>query len=426
MANPHIVRVPRQSDRTIVDLLLNIAKEYGVVQLGLGVGAAGSIQVPTDGEAPEALEVLLEINSSIIETASVGIPGFSISFHRGGYPSQNPPQKSAVFDDFSFNFNQQQCQLTEVQRLGIISSIAKAIGPFDPERTVSGVLTDDQQNLLAIHSSTLERLEGLNEELVRGSEEFRRNLESDFHTRSDELENDYRERLETLDVDFEKRKGSLEEQKSKLDSKLKEIDDRQNTHVRREIRKDILNEIRSRAKEFKLTEGTNKLRFPVHVVCLLLLAGLGVANAFYAKELTALVKAVESTNTALVILSIKQLLLSGAFGATAVFYIRWLNAWSSEHASAEFNLRQFQLDIERASWVVETSLEWKDSKGGAIPSELLDPISRNLFSDQVEKEKDLHPADELASALMGTAAKVRLKTGDSEVELDGKKLGKAN
>jgi hypothetical protein len=28
------------------------------------------------------------------------------------------------------------------------------------------------------------------------------------------------------------------------------------------------------------------------------------------------------------------------------------------HASAEFLLKQFELDIDRASWVVETAMEW--------------------------------------------------------------------
>lgn len=424
MANPHLIKVPRQSDRAIIELFRSIAKENSVPQVSLNIGAAGSLGVSSDGEVSEDVEVLLGINSSIMEAASVNIPGFTVGFHRGGYPTQNPPIKSAIFDDISLSYNAQACKLSEKQRLQIISSISKSLGPFDPNKTIPGVLNDDQKGLLAIHNATLERLEGLNEELIRGSEKFRRNLESDFHSRSHDLEKDFRSRSEALDAEFEEKKRSFYEREESLERRLKEIDDRQNTHVRREIRKDILDEIKNRTEEFKLTAGTNRLRVPIHAVCLALITGLAIANLFYMNELTSAIHLENVSKSAMAVMAVKQLVLSAAFGATAVFYIRWLNAWSSEHAAAEFKLRQFQLDIERASWVVETALEWKDSKGMAIPNELLEPITRNLFSSSPEQAKELHPADELASALIGSASMIRLKAGDSEVELDGKRLRK--
>jgi hypothetical protein len=82
--------------------------------------------------------------------------------------------------------------------------------------------------------------------------------------------------------------------------------------------------------------------------------------------------------------------------------------------------------MERASWLVETSLEWKDAKGAVIPSELLESLSRNLFSQESDKvEKLQHPADQLASALLGSSTSVKLKAGDSLIEIDPKKLAKS-
>ena len=81
--------------------------------------------------------------------------------------------------------------------------------------------------------------------------------------------------------------------------------------------------------------------------------------------------------------------------------------------------------MERASWLVESSLEWKDAKGSAIPTELLDDLSRNLFVKEGKKSGPLeHPADQLASALFGSASSVKLKAGDSSMEIDPKKLKK--
>jgi hypothetical protein len=56
---------------------------------------------------------------------------------------------------------------------------------------------------------------------------------------------------------------------------------------------------------------------------------------------------------------------------------------------------------------------------------LLESITRGLFTPaDAPKEIPMHPADQLASAIMGTASKVTLKAGESAVEIDkpGKKL----
>jgi hypothetical protein len=415
-----IIKVPRLSDNTIIDLFTEMSRNYGMSDINLDLGAAGTIllKVSDNLEVPELLQ---KATSTLIQSTSFNLPGFNISYRRGG----NQEPKSPIYDDVTFSYNQQQSKLTSENRLEIIAKFSDHLGSFDPKRTLQSGLNEEQQQLLAIHSSTLERLEHLNEQLIRDSQKFRQNLEEDFQRRSDELEISFRDRSTALDSENERKQESLSSEKRDLEQKLKDIDDRENRHVRREIRKDILDEIRARTQSFSLTDGTNKLRSPVHWACVALMSVLLLANIFYAKEFSDLIKLNSSSISSLSIVTIKQLLISAGFGATAIFYIRWLNAWSSKHAEAEFNIKQFQLDIERASWVVETALEWQDSKDNIIPHELLEPITRGLFADGKEKKDELHPADQLASALMGTAAKVKLRTGDSDIEIDGKKLNSA-
>jgi len=426
VADPYSLRVPRQPDRSIVNLFKELGQKVNIDFIGLNVGAAGTIQVPvSNGDEPEELQTLLEANSSLIDSASVRIPGFTISFHRGGW-RKAPQDRSPFFDDICFTLNSQQCQLSEADRLSLITHTAKALGPFDPNRSVGGGLSKEQQQLISIHSSTLDRLETLNEELIRKSEDFRQRLEDQYKQRFDELETQYQERAQHLQEGFDKKRKELESREDKIREKLKEIDDRQNTHVRRELRKSIIDEIRSRSEDMSLTQNTSRLRWPIHGVCILLMVLLGGAAVYYAIELGELVRANDITNWAIIAALSKQLLVSISFGATAVFYIRWLNSWFSEHANNEFRLRQLQLDFERASWVVETAFEWKGAEGSTIPNELLEPISKNLFSLDDNLRQEVHPADQLASALLGTASAVRLKSGDSELELDGKRLAKAH
>ena len=80
--------------------------------------------------------------------------------------------------------------------------------------------------------------------------------------------------------------------------------------------------------------------------------------------------------------------------ATIIFYIRWNDSWFRQHADEEFQLKRFELDIDRASWVVEMALEWKDEKGTEIPEELIERFTENLFKDQNIFESAKHPSEE--------------------------------
>jgi hypothetical protein len=120
---------------------------------------------------------------------------------------------------------------------------------------------------------------------------------------------------------------------------------------------------------------------------------------------------------------IKQGVLAAIFVGAVLYYVRWMNRWFEEHSSAEFLLKQFQLDVDRASRVVETALEWRRDQKAEIPSPLLDGITRNLFIQREAPEKS-SGVDDLASALVGNASQVKVKLGDSEVSLDRKGLNK--
>ena len=68
-------------------------------------------------------------------------------------------------------------------------------------------------------------------------------------------------------------------------------------------------------------------------------------------------------------------------------------------------------------------MEWRKKENGVIPTELLAALSRNLFQNESKEiEVDLSPADQLASALLGSASKLKINTGVAELEWDGKKV----
>ena len=102
-----------------------------------------------------------------------------------------------------------------------------------------------------------------------------------------------------------------------------------------------------------------------------------------------------------------------AFIAIATFFIRWSHQWFQKHADEEFKLKRLDLDIDRANWLVEQAMEWRNITSSEIPQSLIDKLARSLFVSEETKDIDIHPAETVLSAIFG-------KAGSINVELPGK------
>jgi hypothetical protein len=415
------IKVPRASDKSIIDCFKEIAKHTGTNQISISALGFNSIgNVDLNGELPEIVDLLVKKNSAIIENVSMSTQGLSISFYRGG--SYQPQDKSGIFDEIVFRQNSNGIVNAETS-IEIVTTINRKLKAFDPKRSSSGS-TDEQAQFDAIHISTIERLEALNENLVKDTHDYRIQLDREFGIKVEKAEESFEEKRKQLEAEYLVKEEALKAEADALERKKKELDDSSNTHARRAIRRDILKEIKARQTKFSLTDGTNSLRKPIAIAMLGLIAIFVVLGAVSVKEFYDVLQG--SDLNKIVITGIKQTIYSAGAIGSVVFMIRWMNRWFELHSQSEFELKHFELDMERASWLVETSLEWKDAKGTAIPPELLESLSNNLFSKDKEKLDPLHhPADQLASALLGSASSVRLKAGDSSIEIDPKKLVKA-
>jgi len=423
MAQQGNIKIPRASDRSVIDFFREIGKAYGVSQLS--IVAQGSIKIGAvnlEGEPSDDFAEILDLDSALIATATLVIDGFAVAYHRGGAVAVEA--KSPIFDEVATTFNPQNGNLSNVDRLKITEKINSKLHGFQPGRQIDSGISKEQGDLIAIHQASLERLEKLNEDLVQQGINYRESLDKKFDKKAEKFENDIRERQEKLNENIQQQEAGLDDERQQLEARRKEIDDRDNTHVRRELRKSLLEELKARSAAFALTKGTQHLRLPIHFTCILFFA---VAAGFaynYSTELFKYVQGDDVSTITSILLSLKSLGFTFAAVATGIFYMRWLNQWFSQHAEAEFKLKQFQLDIERASWVVETVLEMKAGQE-IVPTALLNSLTKNLFEYETgRKDEELNPADELASALLGTASNVKVKAGDSEITFAGKDIRK--
>lgn len=445
------IKIPRASDRTVEQFFHKLAGELGATTAHVSaLGFVSLSQVPLT-EAPSGEWAgLLEHNSYLIDQMSTTVAGLNLRYLRGGQSQTG--EKSAIFDEIFLDQNN-NVPATSSAKLDVVALINSELRPFEPDRFITGSAPEEQSQLLALHNSTLERLERLNEDLIRQSSEFRRNLEQQFDLRAKEGEEALRAKAATLEEAYRARAEDLDAQQSALDEKLKVIDDRDNTHARREIRDRMLEDVRERVSAFGVSEATERKRRPVlygiyalvvTFACLLGWTTYEIASldrqyslAFQAvgkiaswgadaakaagvsPEVMAKISTGDVERTHLYWLWLRFTVFSLGLVGTLLYYVKWQNRWAEQHSETEFQLRQFQIDVSRANWVIESCLEWRKETESAIPPELLGSITRNLFvSANAQPEQVMHPADELASALMGTASKVKLKVGDSEIDFD--------
>lgn len=416
------IKIPRATDKSLISCFKELSEITGVSQVSvtaLGFNNIGAIDFSED--LPESINLILKKNSAIIDTITLNLSGLPIRFYRGG--NYQVAEKSGVFDEVTLTQNQNEGAPNSETIIEIVTTINKKLKAFDPKRAGAS-LAEEQAQFEAIHISNIERLESLNEELVKSTHDYRLQLDSEHIEKVKSLQADFDSKKTSLEEQFASKEAELSEQVEELNKKRKALDDSSNTHARREIRRDILKEIKSRQTKFSLTEGTNNLRKPIAIAMLGLIAIFVVLAGVSVKEFYDVLQGADINK--IVIAGIKQAVYSAGAIGSVIFLIRWMNRWFELHSQSEFELKHFELDMERASWLVETSLEWKDAKGTAIPPELLESLSNNLFSKEKEKIDPLHhPADQLASALMGSASTVKLKAGDSSIEIDPKKLAKS-
>lgn len=423
MSTQHKFRVPRIPDDQVIARMTKAFDDAGYADVKVSIRTVvGSLiegqlrKLPSDAAAKH----VLGSQSQLVR---------DFTFVHGTGSVQITRSEGQFSDEVVFHLQPQAGEAADKQ-LTLVGATKEHLKELKSEDSL-GLLGPQLQHHYETREAELARLESA---IARGATEFAEQvaathakLEDEFSKRRAQLETTAREQRERDKQASDERSKAIDAREEELKKRIADIDDRDSRHVRRQIRADIKQALAKRAEKFELTAGTKLLRRPLQRFCVVLLAMLGLAILFYS-----VIAAVDLFDTAshradswsfgwLVLARIA--LFGVAFASTAIFYIRWNNRWFEQHASEEFQLKRLELDLDRASWVVEMAMEWKSEKGTEIPPHLLDRLTANLFAATSVEPQPLHPADQLASALLGSASEATIKIpGGSEVKLDRKGL----
>jgi hypothetical protein len=368
----------------------------------------------------ELVEKILKIKSYAIQNAHIHKNGVSFTFHRNLVD-----RPSAGFDRFEISVGQQDPKQAEYL-LNTTASIAKHFGVGKIASQLSSLSSSEPQDWLAASHGALQQMQetalAMSADLVKS----RKDLEELFNEKQLKTDNYLSAKQADLETEHQKKLEKLSEERAELDTLRQQLDDRNNTHVRREIRQKLKEQVKERYANASVTKKTLALRTPIHIACVAGLAATGFGAYYFGIQMVdSMTKTGPASDIGLLFIIARQIGLTFGFLALLAYYLRWMNRWFDKSSQSDFDLRQFDLDIDRASWVVETGLEWRQSEGDAMPSVILENITRNLFSSQTgDRKEELHPADYLSRAILGNAKGLKVSLPGAEVELDARSVRK--
>jgi hypothetical protein len=317
------------------------------------------------------------------------------------------PQRKLTGNQDTVSLTPSGPQSKELNAIGFAKALSlarKHFGAVDAKPFVD-FLDEGTRQIYQSREQDLQRLERMQESFFKGMTEFTLDQQKQQQEFQRQLEAEYATRQSNLEAQHQERLKQFEQKEADLKKIREEIDERENRQARRDIYKALKTKLDERNKTFELTEGTKKRRWITlwFTVGLLALFAGAFAYCFYKNVVS------ESPQTNWVAIG-SQIGFGLAFVGVATFFIRWSNQWFQKHPDEEFKLKRLDLDIDRANWLVELAMEWKNITKSEFPTDLTDRLSRNLFVSEESKDFDVHPAETLLSALFG-------KDGSVEVDL---------
>ena len=417
------LRIPSVLDSELVrcfsslcSLVTHDSQKLAVVFTG---GLTKSYELPRDLDKLNDSGFIDE-NSKSIATITWNASPIIIQYYRCG--RQN---KSAFQDEIAVNLqaNNGVDTIDEEQKGDVLRVLSSAFSGIARSEDSHGPLSWD--DLFYAYEKRVDRLESLHESLLKEVSHERVAFEAERRQVAEDLNAKFEERKGELEEKLSLREQELSERETDLNSREEALEAKDNTIFRREVRRNLIEELKARSENFSLTEGTNEKRKPVSLAILsmfLLAAALTVFWTFEASVVNE--RTVEALDKAIVY--VKVTLAALVTFSIGFYFVNWAKKWHERHAESEFRLKQFELDVERSSLVIEAALEWqREGNGVPMPEGLLTALTRNLFEyEEKEREDHMSPADSLASAILGSAASARLKSENAEVELSKRDISR--
>ncbi|PBB39945.1 hypothetical protein CK222_30765 [Mesorhizobium sp. WSM3866] len=416
----HSFEVPRARAKDIFRFFVEAGRIIGASNFNLieiGAHAGTTVQI-TDGASPE-ITGLSDSQLYSVFQASMSANNVTINLNR-----QNDPLSDRI--TFTNNSDERRFSIDKVRQINDLISKTflpdwePVVGLFHDQKAFSSLMKSHQQMLLQLQGATV----SIAEQLVAA----RLALETEFEQQKALLQADHKARQEELSHAAQAAEREMASREAALLDRSKVLDDRDHIHARRKLREDITKGIEERLASAIVPVRTSMIGWAVFVISIGVAVFLGWISFESLVGFVAMVQDAgkESIGTQPAIqFSTEQqwfLLVRGAATgvlsvAFLVYAIGWLKSIYHADVRAQRELERYSIDLNRASWAVETIMEAKKD-GGSIPEILVAGVARNLFDGGVGKDPS-YQADGLGS-LLRASARAKITTNGAEFEVNSR------
>lgn len=436
--------IPRLYDFQLIDLFLNILTgdkkppELEIAFLLIKVGEALSIKLQTDN-----LEESLETNKLILEhlaqSQSHSITKVTIAPREQKYFISYTRAEEGLLDYLEItapsNYGIQGYSALDAIAVSKIHASLLSIAAHQPH-----FITDDPASL-SVRGEVLAQLQKLSSDITKDQLEYRKTLDLEKEKFLATERQRTEARLAELSHDYQLQSEQLEEkyrlQDEKLVAREQAVNDADNTTTRRTTTANVLVDVKEKAESFEFSNSVAKGRAIILVLSTIIAAfGLGniMLGTYYFSSIPFFTKGVSelsaqtAQNDYLTWLAIAKIFGgSFLFISSIVYLIRHQSQWTNKAANVELDYQKFSRDLNRAHVTIEMCLEWNDKKEGQIPETLLNAMTNGLFTEnQSKSEEILHPAEQLAAAMIKSAERIEFPLGSSKIVTRGKNIPKSS
>lgn len=272
---------------------------------------------------------------------------------------------------------------------------------------------------------------------ARNNEELRRRLTQEHIERSATLLEENEARITRMKQDLAAREEEIlrkaaekEQEIERLAEALKGREERLDLQTERDARRKLREKIQAAAtKMFEkpdLSEQAKASFERVAKACRWTIVGAVVLLAVALFVPPVLELGLEKVLSAEVIWLVWSMRILGGItlAAALIYYVSSLSGWSRQVAAIELRSKQFALDIDRASWLVEMALEY-EKEGKALPTAMVESFTRGLFDGGAQGHQSEPPSASLLH-LIQNAESLKVGAAGAELTLTGKQIRKAD
>ena len=417
------MRIARLADSQIVDLITTLLKEFEFTAVIIRFGAGASERFDRTSDIGSIEKYRGELQSIMSFDVLLNRYHFSVLFRRGICPNSehiNANRQASPYFDELFLSPQDPSAGTDSKTVIKCVKLIRETLPIIPrmlagqEQDVVSTLRAEMSALNEIYRNMIKEFSAERIEFLKEFDDQRKSVEDERTSAIEIMRKEEKYRENQFKIRMKSEEEKISKRQRDLDARQEELDDRQHMHVRRELREKIIDEFKLRSGRPVVSKSAGRMRWTVFLMTLL--AGIGLTG-FGLWTFYLLVNTDFQLPSYWLLVGRASILSIGGVGL--FFYaVRWLRNIYLDDVRMSRHYDNYRDDIDRASFAIETIMEFGGEKEGmTAPEAWIEGVFRNLFrSDFGDYEKQRHQSDALiellksiSSASVGpNSAKVRL------------------